>query len=296
MARLPRDHWQQVIERLDPDTDYEQIARIAADHEFPWDLYQALRIALFRTYAVPSIGGLLHDTGAFEDDVQKRHDDTAVLLHSISRHGLDSREGHTAIRRMNQMHGSYDIANADMVYVQSTFVVMPERWLREFGWRRRSRAEIDAGVRYWQRLGRLMGIKDSPATFEEFEDYLDRYEAEHFAYNEKSVAVARVTMALAAEPYPRFLRPAIDVGMRCLMDDHLLEAYHFARPPAIARALVRGALKTRARVLRHLPAREEPKAFSEFREIKAYKDGVDLDTVGTFPAGCPVPHRAPADE
>ena len=35
-------------------------------HEFPWDVTQALGLALYRTYAVPSIGELLSATGEFE--------------------------------------------------------------------------------------------------------------------------------------------------------------------------------------------------------------------------------------
>lgn len=38
-------------------------------------------------------------------------------------------DGRTAIRRINQMHRSYEISNEDMRYVLCTFVVMPKRWL-----------------------------------------------------------------------------------------------------------------------------------------------------------------------
>ena len=118
---LRRDHWQREIARLDPETDFEQISRIVAQHEFPWDSQQALSFALFRTYAVPTIGRLLHDTGEFTESVQKRHDDTAIILETIADRGLESDEGRAGVRRMNQMHGSYDISNDDMRYVLSTF-------------------------------------------------------------------------------------------------------------------------------------------------------------------------------
>ncbi len=49
-------------------------------YEFPWDMNQALSFALFRTYAVPGIGGLLDATGEFTARTQKRYDDTALLL------------------------------------------------------------------------------------------------------------------------------------------------------------------------------------------------------------------------
>lgn len=291
MARPPRDHWQKINAQLDLETDYEQISRNLADYEFPWDYYQALRIALFRTYAVPSIGGLLHDTGVFEGDVQKRHDDTTLLLWSISHFGIDSKAGHTSIRRMNQMHGSYDISNEDMLYVLSTFVVMPRRWLRDFGWRELTADEARSGVLYWQRLGRLMGIKDIPATAEEFEDYFDRYEVDNFAYNPKSLAVANATLALAAAPYPRVFRRAVNLGLRALLDDRLLDAYHFQKPPAVLVFLIRSALRVRARVLARMPARRDPVLVFDRPEVKHHRNGYDLEKIGTFPTST-APGRA----
>ena len=63
---LARDHWLRHIARLDPERDFEEIYRIVVAHEFPWDMNQALSFALFRTYAVPSIGRLLDETGEFD--------------------------------------------------------------------------------------------------------------------------------------------------------------------------------------------------------------------------------------
>ena len=77
---LPRHHWQQHVATLDPETDYEEIYRIVIAHEFPWDLHQAMSFALFRTYAVPSIGRLLDDTGEFRRAPQKRYDGVVVRL------------------------------------------------------------------------------------------------------------------------------------------------------------------------------------------------------------------------
>ena len=56
---MDRHHWSAHISRLDPGRDYEQIYRILVSHEFPWDMNQSLSFALYRTYAVPSIGQLL---------------------------------------------------------------------------------------------------------------------------------------------------------------------------------------------------------------------------------------------
>ena len=116
----PRHHWVRRSEQLDPVRDSHEISLHVSAYDFPWDNLQALSFALFRTYAVPSIGRLLDETGEFARDAQKRYDDTGLLLDEPSRHGLHSERGRRAIRRINQMHGRYDIAPDDLRYVLST--------------------------------------------------------------------------------------------------------------------------------------------------------------------------------
>ena len=161
------------LSRRDPDMDYHEIYRQLATLEFPWDIYQALSFALFRTYAVPSIGDLLHRSGEFTARVQKRYDDTVLILDAVLEHGFDDPTGRAAIRRMNQMHGSYPISNDDLRYVLAAFVVVPVRWLRDYGWRQLTDVELRACVAYYRRLGTLMGILDVPADLAGFERLLE---------------------------------------------------------------------------------------------------------------------------
>src|ERR1700755_918304 len=119
-------------------------------HEFPWDMTQSLGLALYRTYAVPSIGQLLSATGEFERRTHKRYADTGLILEAVIEHGFASPDGRAALRRMNQMHGAYAISNDDMRYVLSTFVVIPTRWLERFGWRALSEPERRASVNYYR--------------------------------------------------------------------------------------------------------------------------------------------------
>ena len=123
---LPRNHWARRSEQLDPVRDRDEIARHVSALDFPWDTVQALSFALFRTYAVPSIGRLLDETGEFTTRVQKRYDDTGLLLEEVQRHGLASPRGRSAVRRVNQMHARYDISNDDLRYVLATFVVVAQ--------------------------------------------------------------------------------------------------------------------------------------------------------------------------
>ena len=287
--RLPlrRDHWEREIDRLDPVHDRLRVTQILAMHEFPWDLQQALSFALFRTYAIPSIGRLLFDTGEFTTDTQRRHDDTVLILEGIIEHGPDSDVGRQSVRRMNQMHGSYDISNDDMRYVLATFVVMPVRWVDEYGYRKLRGHEVTATVEYYRRVGALMGIKDLPDDFAGFSRLLDTYEAEHFTPDRKTRAVADATLELLTSFYPKALAPAVDAFARSLMDDHLLAAFGYRKPSAPVRWASRSALRLRGRLIARLPARRRPTYARDLARVTSYPNGHIVARLGTFPETMP---------
>ena len=286
---LPRTYWLRYIAGLDPETDYEEIYRVTVTHEFPWDMNQALSFALFRTYAVPSIGRLLDETGEFTARTQKRYDDTALLLDAASVDGLHSARGRRAVRRINQMHRAYDISDADMRYVLATFVVVPKRWIDDYGWRPLTPAEVRAATRYYQELGRLMGIRDVPATYEAFADLLDDHEGRHFGYDPGGRRVADATLDLLTTFYPRPLRRPVELFARAVMDAPLRQAFGYAAPPRTVVKAARSGLRARGRVEQVLPARRRPVRVEDLRRIRSYPDGYDIEELGTFPGGCPAP-------
>ncbi|QRY61999.1 DUF2236 domain-containing protein [Gordonia sp. PDNC005] len=274
---------------LDPHRDYTEMYRNMSMLDFPWDFNQALSFALFRTYAVPSVGSLLAASGGF-DDTQKRYDDTGLLLEAPLVCGFASLDGKAALRRINQMHHRYDISNDDFRYVLATFVVVPKRWIDDHGWRKLSYDEVVAATNYYRELGRHMNIKDIPATYDEFSTLLDEYEAEHFAFDEGGRAVADMTLDLLATFYPKPARPAVRVFSRALMDDPLLDALHYKKPSAAVVALSRRAMRARAWFVRMLPPRRTPMGFGDSRRVKSYPAGFEVEKLGTFPGGCPVKH------
>lgn len=285
------------IERLDPARDYAEMYRLMATHEFPWDMNQALSFALFRTYAVPSIGGLLAATREFTDRTQKRHDDTVLILDAVLEHGMAGEPGRTAIRRMNQMHRSYDIGNDDLRYVLATFVVTPIRWTDRYGWRRMTDVERIAAANYYRDLGRRMGIRDIPTTWQAFARLMDAYEREHFGFDLGGRTVAEATLALLATFPPNDRLPAAVVRRIsfAMMDDALLDAFAFPHPSRAARALVRGVLRARGRVVRFLRPRPEPFFARQLPQVRSYPDGYRVEDLGTFPPGCPTPRPRQAE-
>src|SRR4051794_17601962 len=256
---MRRDHWKRRNDSLDPATDYVEIYRNLVMHEFPWDMNQALSFALFRTYAVPGIGRLLDRTGEFTSRVQKRYDDTALLLEPPTRLGFDHPESKAAIRRINAMHRAHDIPNDQFRYVLSTFVVVPRRWLDDYGKRPMTPTEVEASVHYYRALGRHMNIKDVPETYAEFEQLMDSYEAENFAYDAGGRRVADATLALMRTFYARPLGSPAGVFARALMAQPLREAFRYDAPPVLVQRLSRAGLRARGVVLRAFPARRRPK-------------------------------------
>jgi hypothetical protein len=279
------------IEELDPHRDLVEIYRLMATHEFPWDVNQALSFALFRTYAVPGIGALLARTGEFTQRVQKRYDDTALILDAVLEHGMSSDDGRTAIRRMNQMHRFHGVGDDDLRYVLATFVVTPIRWLDAYGWRPPSEHERIASANYYRALGRRMAIPGIPETWQAFSRHLDGYEREHFAFDPGGRAVADSTLGLLTTFPPNDRLPAglVHRISRALMDDPLLDAFGYPRPNPAFRALVRGGLAARGRLERLLPPRHEPYYARQLPQIRSYPDGYDVADLGTFPSAATPP-------
>ena len=277
---------------LDAETDFVRIYRELAQYEFPWDFNQSLSFALFRTYAVPSIGRLLDETHEFAERTQKRYDDTALLLDEVLGKGFDSPDGLEAVRRINGMHRMYDISNDDMRYVLSTFVVVPKRWIDRYGWRGLTPAEVTASVRYYQALGRHLGIKDIPESYASFAELMDSYERAHFGFDEGGRRVADATLELLTTFYPRPLAPLLRIFSRSLMDPPLLTAFGYAEPGMLARRLSERALRIRARFVRLLPPRRTPVTAASLARIRSYPAGFFVRDLGTFAPGCPVHHRA----
>ena len=270
------------ISELNPARDCREIVFLLTCCEFPWDIERALEFALFRTFAVPSISGLLEKTGEFLRRPRKRYDDTELLLAEVLENGFDSRRGRTAIARINQMHSRFPIANEDFLYVLSTFVFEPIRWIERHGWRKLTDNEKLAIFHYNRELGRRMNVQNIPNEISEFERYNRDYEAQHFRYADTNQRTGAVTRDLLLGFYlPRFLIPLGRPVVHALMDEPLLDAMGFKRPPVYLRRMVPAALKLRARVLKRLPNRRHPRLLTKVRR-PTYPEGYRIEELGTF--------------
>jgi hypothetical protein len=269
---------------LDPLRDHQRIVYLDTCFEFPFDTTRALEFALYRTFAVPSIGGLLDSTGEFAARAQKRYDDTDLLISAMVEDGYDGPIGRRALRRMNQIHGRFQISNDDFRYVLSTFVFEPIRWNERFGWRRMVEQERLAQFHWWRAVGRRMNIKDLPEEYGELERLNVDYEREHFRFTEAGHRVGTATRDMFLAWFPWIPRRLGARAIYALIDDRLLDAFGFPHPSRAERRAVETALRLRGRALRLLPPRRRPRVRTEMRR-RSYPAGYVIEEIGPPPAG-----------
>lgn len=269
----------QANQQLDPVSDNCEICRQLSGYEFPWDITRALEIALFRTFCVPSIAALLDRTAEFHHHSQKRYDDTGLMVSLILKWGHESPKGQDIIQRMNQIHGRFPISNADYLYVLSTFIYEPVRWIECFGWRQLSLIEKQALFYFWSSVGQQMKIHDIPNSYETFEQYNLEYERKHFHYSEVNQRVGESTLKLFLSWFPVPLRPLIQPFVYAIMDDAMIQAFGFPSPQIWQRQFLEQLLRSRGKLLRYFPPRQTPSFYSDEPQ-RSYPKGYGLTDLG----------------
>lgn len=236
-----------------------RVYRWSAGFEFPWDYRKALELALFSTYCVPAISGLLSATGEFAERPQRRYDDTMLLMAELAEHGLGSPRGREAVRVVNRLHGRYEIADEDLRYVLATFVFEPIDWIDRYGWRPLFPAEKTAALEWYREVGRWMGIRDIPATLAEFRAVKDAYERDRFRYADTNREIGTYTLDLFCSWYPAPLRPLARRAVLAMLRPPVRAAFGFPDPPRGLAPLLDTALRARALAVSVLPPRRRSK-------------------------------------
>lgn len=267
------------IERLDPERDHQRIMHLSFGHEFSWDSTRALEIALYRTYCVPSISRVLDRSGEFYRQTQRRYDDTAILIAEMCEWGYESGRGRQALERINWAHGHFNIENDDFLYVLSTFIFEPIRWIDAFCWRRLCRNERLGYYYFWREVGKRMGIRDIPPSYDAFEAWAAKYEAAQFRFAESNRKIGSSTRDLFASWFPRLVTPVVHYSIYALLDDAMLEAFGFPKPLPLTRPILRAGLKMRGWFVRWLPPRRRPHFFTD-NPNRTHPHGYAIEELG----------------
>ncbi len=269
---------------LDAVLDGEAVAicRQLAGTAFPWDITRSLELALLKTFCLPSISELLSRTGEFSQRPRKRYDDTGLMVAELLRHGPDSPAGVAVISRMNRIHGAYAISNDDFLYVLSTFVAEPIRWLERYGWRPLEPAEQQALFRFWRHVGGRMGIGAVPASLEGLLALNARVERQLFRPAASNRAVAEATLAMLLDDWPAPLRPALRRLVQAVVKPELAVPLGWPTAPAALRHLVRTGLRLRSRLLNRWQRLRPPRGSRFYSEhpTPSYGDSFRLEQLG----------------
>ncbi|KIM94580.1 hypothetical protein OIDMADRAFT_45571 [Oidiodendron maius Zn] len=152
------------------NVDAQEIMTYLQQLEFPRIFLSSLQFALFKTYGIPTISGLLAATKQFStpENASKRSDIVVNLTRVATHHPRDER-AIKAIARMNTIHAQYlkagKISNDDLLYTLSQWRIMTD-------------VEICAIATFWKSLGDDMGIsyvqlRRSEAGWENGLDFYD---------------------------------------------------------------------------------------------------------------------------
>ena len=267
------------IEQLDPERDHQRIVHLSFGYEFPWDSIRALEIALYRTYCVPSISALLDRTGEFRSNTQRRYDDTSILVAEMCEWGYESGRGKEALERMNWVHGHFKIANDDFLYVLSTFVYEPIRWIDAVGWRPTCANEKLGYYCFWREIGKRMGIANIPPSYEAFEAWSRAYERQQFRFADTNKRIGTSTRDLFASWFPRIVTPLVRYSIYAMLDGAMISSFGFPQPLPLTRPALRGILKLRGRAVRWLPPRRTAHFFTDDRN-RTYPAGYGISQLG----------------
>eukprot|EP01018_Ginkgo_biloba_P017779 Gb_25975 [translate_table: standard] len=298
LCRKLRSNRARIIAALDPLHDALPLLKITNFVEFPFLTYRALEFGLFRTFAIPSISKLLHANGQFGTALNKSYDDTYILVQELIHSHVDSPRGSLALRRLNFIHGRYNISNSNYLYTLSVFILEPIRFAAKYGFRQWTESEKTAYFRIWCDIGTRMGIQDIPESLDEMDSFNRQYKVEQMVFSNSNRMIGDATMNLLLSNIPACLHL---VGKRiifALCDDRLLDAMGYPRQPYwmtwFVQTLLRLCVGTFVGLL--LPPR--PRGWSTERisleegcgpeEIigeRVYKLKFDVHKPGTYPNG-----------
>jgi hypothetical protein len=249
-------------------------------------------MALYRTFAIPRIAELLHHTGEIERHPAKRSMDTGLLMYELIDGGVESDRGREVIRALNRMHRRWPILEEDYAYVLTTFIVVPARWSAAHGLRPYTPEEETAATVFYREVGRRMGIRALPASYDEAAQLLDSYEASHLAWSAAGAALMASADDALKVLLPRPLRGASSTLTGVMLDDRMCDALGVRRPPWPARWTFARMMDLRRAKARH---RRRPPTAPIFTPgvsgSAVYPTGYRLTDLGV-PAPEPPPYSA----
>lgn len=234
-----------------------EIMKVSHYWDMPWSLTLALSLALFNTYAIPTISSVLVKTGELADPslASKRAEDTAIFIAEFLSQGLDSERGSVSLARMNWLHSRWgkQIKQGDLLYTLSLFIFEPITFAEKYEWRSLTELEQQARFVFWTEVGARMGIEDIPKTRKDLWNWKEQYATENMVYAKSNDQVGALTMAILVAPIPSVLKGFGQEAGKVFIEPRIIRAFGWQRAaPAFLHWLVPLMMRTRALIIAYL--------------------------------------------
>ena len=105
-----------------------------------------------------------------------------------------------------------------------------------------------------------------------------------FRFAPQNQIIGRITTDLFLDMYiPRILHPVGRPLLYAALDESVLDALGYRRPPRALRKMIDGGMRSHAWLLRYLPERRKASRGTE-RKRETYPHGYVIEEIGTFPS------------
>lgn len=266
--------------RLARDGQWYKLYRRHVLYEFPREARLGFQLAFLRPLCDPDMARILVGAGRITENAKTRAYDTGITIHEIIVDGFEGERAQRMIHHMNRQHRHFSgITDEQMTYVLACFVVLPQRHMERTGWREVLEVEVESSVRFYNEMGRRMGIRERPQNYPEACAIVDNYEKEHLRPSDDTLALGQATLQVISGRIPAFARPLVPQFFATQIGDEAASrALGLPAPSRPVQWLAAAMPHARRLVVPHTRAPRRP-SFTPGQPSGPYRDGYVLEDI-----------------
>lgn len=288
VARMLRRPTFEEIRDLDPVRDSNLIYHFTS-YEFRIECEFSMYLAEMRPLIAPSANVFFFATGEFYVRAYRRAFDTHLLFDNWTNWGIETRRGGEAIRRINEIHGRYNIPNAAFLWVLGNLIFVMDHWNRSIGWRRWTDVEREGWFNEHVRFGEALGLKEIPPTYAEFEEWWNAFDAACPTASDITRESFEKFLAQHVAARPDAIQRAMASVMMIGMDPEFRRCLGYPEPTAEQRQTARVSFQAAKAFADALPYRPYVRSL---RSSTLYPQGARVDEIGVYRRGYAMPTLA----
>ncbi|CRG82711.1 hypothetical protein PISL3812_00055 [Talaromyces islandicus] len=260
--------------------------------EFPFWFWKGIELALFRTYAIPTISSQLAKTSRLvaPETLPRRYVETEVLFLEFALRKWGTVPWLQAMARTRAIHAGYRKSGAvreeDMLFTLAALATQPVTLVEQLEWRRLNEAELCAIGTLYRAMADAFDIDYStylapyvdkkPSTglvgldfYYALHSWQMAYEARAMTYTPQNRVLCDAAICLLLWGVPgASLRQFVTTALTTIMDDSLREAMGFPPTPVWIAKMTASLLDARRWLLRYLcPPRPDALKIQRWKDL-----------------------------